>query len=272
MNDTGPFGDPALRKYLAEHMKFVFGYTHGIVIENTGIGSAVAFRMGERLFLITAGHNLTKRFKVSMFAREGPAIPGEVLNYHFHPDSLCQDVYRDFGFIEIKNIPSLPACQILQFHIGETTPQTVRDGLLYVAGCPESGFLLPGNPAQIGLAVVSGFVCGGNEATVEIDYARTGHSISPDGSSFEESDFFTTPRGFSGGGVWALLRTGAEELFLPHKHVKLFGSQFQWDSRRRVLRAMRPRVTLPYFFAWYPDLAPGYEDLLMSCTKPSSSD
>lgn len=262
MNDPGPFGDLALRQYLAEHMKIVFGYTHAIVIDKIGIGTGVAFRLGERLFLITAGHNLTRRFEVSLFAREGPAILGEVLNYHFHPDSLREDVHRDFGFIEIKNIPSLPACQIEQFHIGEPTPRIVPDGLWFVAGCPESGFLPPQNPVQIGLAVVSGFPRGGNEASIEIDYARTGHSISPDGSSFEESDFFATPRGFSGGGVWVLPKPPEGELFVPHKHVKLCGTQFQWDRGRRVLQAMRPRFTLPYFFDWYPELRVEYGHVL----------
>ncbi|MGH3426716.1 MAG: hypothetical protein ACRDQZ_03995, partial [Mycobacteriales bacterium] len=152
MNCPGPFSDLAVRQYLAEHMKILFGYTHAIVVDKTGIGTGVAFRLGERLFLITAGHNLTRRFEVDLFAREGPGIPGELLSYHFHPDSLREDVHRDFGFLEVKNIPSLPACQIEQFHIGEPTPRIVRDGLWFVAGCPESGFLPPESPGQIGLA------------------------------------------------------------------------------------------------------------------------
>lgn len=262
MNDRGPFGDLALRQYLAEHMKIVFSYTHAIVIEKRGIGTGVAFRLGQRLFLITAGHNLTKTFEVKLFAQEGRAISAEVLSSHFHPDSLREDVHRDFGFIEIKNIPWLPACQVEQFHIGEPTPRIVRDGLWFVAGCPKSGFPPRNSPRQIGLAVVSGFPRGGNEVSLEIDYARTGHSISPDGSFLDESDFFATPEGFSGGGVWVLPKPADGELFLPNKHVKLCGTQVRWNRRKRFLRAMRPRFTLPYLFDWYPELRADYGHVL----------
>jgi hypothetical protein len=272
MNDLGPFGDLALRQYLAEHMKIVFSYTHAVVIEKTGIGTGVAFRLGERLFLITAGHNLTKRFEVKLFAQEGPAITAEILSSHFHPDSLRDDVHRDFGFIEIENIPSLPACQVEQFDIGEPTPRVVQDGLWFVAGCPESGFLPPNSPGQIGLAVVSGFLRGGNEVSVEIDYARTGHSIAPDGSFLEESDFFATPKGFSGGGVWVLPKPAEGQLFVPHKHVKLCGTQCGWNKRERFLRAMRPRFTLPHFFEWYPELKADYGHVLKSSLNAPRSD
>jgi hypothetical protein len=120
--------------------------------------------------------------------------------------------------------------------------------------------------------VVSGFPRGGNEASVKIDYDRTGHSISPDGSSFEECKFFATPRGFSGGGVWVLPKPADGELFLPHKHVKLCGTQFRWNERKRFLRAMRPRFTLPYLFDWYPELTAEYGHLLKSFRKERPND
>jgi hypothetical protein len=46
MNDPGPIGDLGLRQALAEHMKIVRSYTHTIIIEKTGIGTGVAFRVG----------------------------------------------------------------------------------------------------------------------------------------------------------------------------------------------------------------------------------
>jgi hypothetical protein len=255
MNDPGPIGDLSLRHQLAEHMKIVRSYTHAIVIEKTGIGTGVAFRLGKRLFLITAGHNLTSNFEVSLFAGDGPAIRAEVLNHHFHPDSGKTELHRDIGFVEIKDVKSLPACQLEQFYIGERTPRIPKDGaLLFIAGCPESGFTPLGRQPQVGLAVIAGYLTGGDERTLEIDYARTGHAVSPDGSSFQDRDFFDTPRGFSGGGVWALSKPAEGELFLPHKHVKMCGTDVQWSPSRRMLRAMRPRFSVPYFFECYPEL------------------
>jgi hypothetical protein len=102
----------------------------------------------------------------------------------------------------------------------------------------------------------------GDGASVEIDYAEKGDAIGPVGSSFEECNFFETPKGFSGGGVWVLPKTAEGELFQPRKHVKLCGTQFQWDEDRRILQAMRPRFTLPYFFEWYPDLRADYGHIL----------
>jgi hypothetical protein len=259
MNDPGPIGDLGLRQELAEHMKIVLSYTHAIVIQKTGIGTGVAFRLGERMFLITAGHNLDSVFEVSLFARERPAVQAEVLSYHFHPWSRRTDVHRDVGFVEIKNVPSLPACRLEQFHIGEPTPRIPTNGeLFFIAGCPESGFLPSEQPAQVGLAVIAGYLRGGSETTLEIDYPRSGHAVSPDGSSFQESDFFPTPRGFSGGGVWVLLKPTEGELFLPHKHIKMCGTDFQWDKNRRMLQAIRPRFSVQYFFECYPELRAEY--------------
>jgi hypothetical protein len=207
---------------------------------------------------------LVRRFEVSLFAREGPIIRAEVLGHRFHPESRRTDVHKDIGFVEIENVSSLPACQIQQFHIGEPVPRLPNESLFYIAGCPESGFLPTGRPAQIGLAVVAGYLTAGTETTLEIDYARAGRAVSPDGGSFQEADFFATPKGFSGGGVWALLTPAEGEFFVPHKHVKMCGTQFQWDEDRRMLQAMRPRFSLPYFFECYPELRPEYGDVLQA--------
>lgn len=263
MNDAGPIGDLGLRQELAEHMKIVRSYTHAIVIKRTGIGTGVAFRLGDRLFLITAGHNLRSEFKVSLFAREGAAVEAEVLNYHFHPDSGQTELHRDIGFIEIKNVPSLPACYLEQFHIGEATPQIAKDGMLiFIAGCPESSFLPPERPEQIGLAVIAGYLHAGDERILEIDYARSGHAVSPDGGAFQVSDFFESPRGFSGGGAWVLLKPSEGELFLPQKHVKMCGTNFCWNRTSRLLMVMRPRFSVPYFFDCYPELRAEYGHVL----------
>jgi hypothetical protein len=215
------------------------------------------------LFLITAGHNLLSTFEVGLFAREGSCVQAEVLSYHFHQDSRSTELHGDVGFVEIKNVPSLPACDLGQFHIGEPTPQIPKGGeLLFIAGCPESGFLPPERPSQVCVAVIAGYLCGGDERTLEIEYPESGHAVSPNGDSFRESDFFTTPRGFSGGGAWLLLKPTDGELFLPHKHVRMCGTDFCWYRRRRMLRVMRPRFSVPYFFDCHPELRGDYEHVL----------
>jgi Trypsin-like peptidase domain len=267
-SDPGPIGDLSLRRELAEHMNIVRSYTHAIVIKKKGIGTGVAFRLGERLFLVTAGHNLDSVFEVALFVREGPAVQAEVLNSHFHPESRRTDVHRDVGFVEIRNVPSLPACRLEQLHVGPRTPRIPKDvGPVFIAGCPESGFLPQGRPGQVGLAVISGYPHGGSETTLEIEYERSGHAVSPDGSSFQETDFFATPRGFSGGGVWVVLKPPEGELFLPHKHVLMCGTQFQWDEGRRVLQAMRTRFSVPYFFECYPGLRAEYGHVLAALSQ-----
>jgi hypothetical protein len=44
------------------------------------------------------------------------------------------------------------------------------------------------------------------------------------------------------------------ELFQPLKQVRMVGTQFQWNCDRRMLQAMRPRVTFPFFFDRFPEL------------------
>src|SRR4051794_22300834 len=109
-NDLHPIQDLHWRRELAEAMKVVRSYTHCILGRNgnsIGIATAVAFRLDQRLFLITAGHAITGEFKVSLFAGEGPVIQAKVLSHHFHPDSPDTEVHADVGFIEVENVPSL---------------------------------------------------------------------------------------------------------------------------------------------------------------------
>lgn len=262
MSDHGPIEDLRLRQEIAEHMNIVRSYTHA-VLTKTAIGTAVAFRLGDRLFLITVGHIFTGEFEVRLFAGEGPSIRGEVLNHHFHPGSFSTEVHLDIGFVEVKNVPSLTACQLEQLHIGEAAPRMPKgDSLMFIAGCPVSGYTPQGRPPQIGLAVIAGYLRGGDEAILEVEYAQEGHSISPDGGTFEAAPFPESPGGFSGGGVWVLLQTKQDEVFQPMKHVKMCGTQFQWSPSRRILKAMRPRFSVPFFFECYPELRSRYGHVL----------
>lgn len=253
MNDPGPIGNLRLRVELAEHMNIVRSYTHAILNARKEIGTGVAFRVGDRLFLITAGHVLRGTIDVWLFSGEGPAIRAEVLNHHAHPDSLRTDVYSDVGFVEIRNVSGARACDFEQLHVGEAVPKLpTGDKLVFIAGCPVSGY----TGSTIGTAIIAGFLRGGDATILEVEYERSGHSVTPDGSSFQEADFFETPEGFSGAGVWVLHEQQPGELFAPHRHVKMCGTQFQWDPKTRMLKAMRPRVSVPFFYECYPELRP----------------
>jgi hypothetical protein len=266
MSDEGPLSTLSQHQELAEHLKIARSYTH-CVLTKSDIGTAVALRLGGRLFLVTAGHIITGAFEVGLFSGEGPGRRAEVLNRHYHPDSPRTDVYADIGFIEIKDVPSLTACQIEQLHIGEATPRMPEhDVLLWVAGCPASAHEIRGDIRQVGMSVVGAWLRGGDEAALALEYVPEGYAVHPDGGIPRPAPS-PPPAGFSGGGVWFLRQTAEAELFQPLKHVRMCGTQFQWSVATRTLRAMRPRFTVPYFFECYPELRPEYGHVLDTMPK-----
>ena len=222
-----------------------------------GFGTGVAFRLGGRLFLITAGHNLVNPpFEVMCFAGEGSPIKAEVLNCHFHPDSNEEGVPSDMGFVELTNREDIAACDFEQIHIGSSTPtQPTQETIFLIAGFPEVGHTKTGHRQhEMGLAVIPGRLESVEERILQLHYDKEGFSIGPNGEYCEEMPFYPTPRGFSGGGVWQFLKPKSGELFDPVRHVKMGGTDYAWHKETRTLYAMRSRISIPFFFEKYPDL------------------
>ncbi|MCY3019484.1 MAG: hypothetical protein NTW87_10720 [Planctomycetota bacterium] len=265
MKDPGPLRSLRERTEIVEHANIVFSYTHAIQTNKQDIGSAVAIRLGERLFLITAGHILAKGepFSVFPFRREGPAEEENILNFRFHPDSKSEELHHDIGFIEVENDPLLSACSLDQLEIGEPKPELRRDqSRRYIAGCPESEFSPRGGRGQVGLAMFAANVIEADETTLTLNFETSGFLISPDGSSLQKSDYYPTPKGFSGGGVWAFLMPKKGDVFQPRKHVTMWGTQFSWYPKTRILHATRPRFSMPFFLECYPELRAQYGKVL----------
>lgn len=255
MNDPGPIQDLRIRRQIALGCEIFRSYTH-CVLTKKDIGTGVAFRIGGRLFVITAGHILANQPTVHLFRGEGPATEAEILNFHAHPDSHAEDVYADVGFIEIKDVPGLPACETEQLDLTTGTPRYDENTLTFIAGCPRVGYEPEGRKGEVGLAVIGCYFKVANDRVIELDYMVSGHELTPEGGTFKEADFFDSPIGFSGGGVWALMREGDNELFNPLRHVRMIGTQFVWNEKTRVLKAMRPGFSLSFFFECYPELKP----------------
>jgi hypothetical protein len=267
--DPGLFGNVAFRREYAEHIKIVRGYSHPIIIsphstEQRGVGTAVAFRAGDRLFAITAGHCITIPFEVHLLVGGGRAIRGEILNSFYHPDWDTPGVETDVGFVELENRSDVAACRIEQLYVesGNEVVRPVEGRLLHIAGFPEFGFNPDPRPVQCGLSVIPGRFKGATDTRVELAYAEHGFSLGPDGATCEPATFPATPRGFSGGGVWGFRKTEESELFLPHRHILMIGTQFAWNSTTRTLFAVPTGCALAFLFARCPELKAMYGPLL----------
>jgi len=211
-----PYDDGEFRTDIARRMKYIHGYTHAIRSTTRGVGTGVTFRVGGRLFLMTAGHNLIDRsqFLVALFTSPNePARIARILNYHFHPASDDPTSGRDIGFIEVVDVPSVRACPLEQFKIGAAEPVIPpHDSYFSISGYPAGA----ATDTEMGLAVIPGRLVTGDEFTLQLEYERSGYSIAPDGSSYQRTDFFESPHGFSGGGVWA---TGPAGQALRHRPI-----------------------------------------------------
>jgi hypothetical protein len=147
--------------------------------------------------------------------------------------------------------------------VGQEAPLgRVRHAQPVGRGCPKTGYAPHARTPEVGLAVIAGYLQGGDERILELEYERAGYALSPDGAAFRAADFFETPEGFSGGGVWTMMRVNEGELFVPQTHIKMSGTQFQWNSKTRILKAMRPRFSVALFFEFYPDLRATYGHVL----------
>jgi hypothetical protein len=194
------------------------------------IGSGVLIEIGERRFVATAYHCLRE----AVLLTEGMAIPQDnTLPAHRIP-ILKQggDFELDVGFMEIANNSVIKTvhdhypCALKQVYIG---PNIQQGMVLHICGWPEY------SARQVGLSTI--------ERSLEVimvrcegrDDNRLHFSFGGKSGQWNDYDEWVekdtpTPRGFSGGGCWGIIKSKDNELYAPSKHVKLIALQSAWDS------------------------------------------
>lgn len=255
-----PLPPPTLaeRHETNELMRVVRSYTHLVVsdIRAQRLGTAVLLRHGDRLFAFTAAHNIAD--DTAIHVRLGLGAERtlfRVLDTFIHPryNPEPRTSTFDLAILELENIPAVEAGDVAQLYTGEIRRRP--------EGQPESadnttfvwvvGF--PSDLAQVRDGIVSVYqtafgtqMLDATPDVLSLYYPMIAYQMPQDGMTCEIGELASTPRGYSGGGVWAM-RVPDGGMFYPHRHIRLVGLQTHWCERSRMIRCVPSAVMAEAF-------------------------
>jgi hypothetical protein len=194
------------------------------------MGSGVLIDIGDRRFVATAYHCLAE----AVLFTEDMVIP--------HPNTLPAhripilkqggDPELDIGFMEIgknsviKTVREHHPCALAQVYIEPNIQQGMP---LHICGWPEYGARQVGpNTIERSLEGIIVRCEGIHDKRLRFSFGGTSGQWNDHGEWVEKCT--PTPRGFSGGGCWAIIKSKDDELYAPTKHVKLLALQSAWDT------------------------------------------
>jgi hypothetical protein len=260
-----PLDPPALavRREVTELMRAVHSYVklvvhHWTVDDTKPIGTAVLLRAGARLFAVTAKHCVHADMSLYFRPADGKNRQSQILH------TLTREPL-DIAVLELEPRPDVSACDVAQLCLDTPSPARL-DGdpaqvpLLWVAGFPARlasfrGDLLTAPQVAFGTNLVRS-----SRDELELYYHDWSYAVHPESLSCAASRLPETPHGFSGAGVWGLLK--AEGLFNPLRHVRLYGIQHSWHPTTRTLKCVPSGVIAEMLLGRYPDLEGSFAGVL----------
>jgi hypothetical protein len=234
------------------------------------MGSGVLIDVGERRFVATAYHCLRN----AVLFTEGMMIPHDnafpvpripVLNWGGDPEI-------DVGFMEIgknsviRTVHEHYPCDLKQVYIG---PNIKQGMILHLCGWPEYGARqVAPNTIERSLEGMLVRCDGIDEKRLHFSFGGKAGQWNDRGKWVEKST--PTPRGFSGGGCWAIVKSRDDELYAPTKHVRLLALQSAWDT---VIFGVAPLIGewIRVIARDYPDLQAFMETALLGETSSGES-
>ncbi len=263
-----PLPPPPLaeRHEINELMRVVRSYTCPIIFntQNPQLGTAVLLRRGERLFAFTAAHNIAADTTIHIrLSPNAERTRFNILDSFTHPqyDPGPATSKFDLAILELESNTSVAAGDVAQLYTGSveklpegsTPPPSTNSAFVWVVGYPAE--LARPNESRTTLYQTT-------FATQILDYApdemslyypETAYQLPHDGMTCEVGSTTPTPKGYSGGGVWAT-NIPTNGLFIPHRHIKLVGIQTHWSSSSRLIRCVPSKVMAEALKAFKPDL------------------
>ena len=230
----------------------VFNYTLPILSKDESgrdqIGAGVLVQIADKLLVATAKHCI----------RDSPAvlpddftIPSKanripIVRSVLHPT-------LDIGFLELRNTG-----EVAEINRGNASlaQLTVADlpvrGVVHVVGFPVYARRFVGRDFLCEKTGFQSQVTKQDESHYYLDYPAEGYERDYARQELRKVEM-KTPHGFSGGGLWAFLLSGPNELFNPEKHIQLFGIQSAFLPERLV-RCVRIGHWLSLIHDIYPEL------------------
>ena len=256
----------AERHEINELMRTVRAYTHPVIFntQNPHLGTAVLLRHGERLFAITAAHNIRDDTSIPFrLGSDSTRAVFYVLSTYIHPkyDPKPTTSKFDLAILELEPNPAATAGEIGQLFTGgfgklpEGEQKIVSNAFVWVVGYPaELATSSEGRTVLYQTAFCTQILHHSAEE-LSLPYPSTVYRMPHDRVSCEIGETTSSPKGYSGGGVWVATNPPGE-LFSPHRHVKLVGIQTHWSRSSRLARCVPSKVIVEAFRDFIPDAEP----------------
>jgi hypothetical protein len=240
----------------------VFSYTIPLLTPNPArgvlfeVGAGVFVQIRQRLFVVTAAHCMKQK-----------AVIVDEKTFHIPPDPLVTIVNRgadwdiDIGFLEVQNDEKLRALRksfCSSSHL--SLSNLPKGGMLHIVGYPAGDINHQAKTVEI---VKRGFGSQFQEQEGEyllLPFPKKENWFHATEDGFEKATFHDTPKGFSGGGLWAFNPVPDGEMFVPEKHIKLVGIQSAWWIDRRLVKCVPILRWLQLIHEAYADLRGELED------------
>lgn len=231
------------------------------------MGTGVVVEIGPRTFVATVGHVISKRPRV-LFGPEARielgGKPTAVLKRDFRdpwPNAVTGDPHTlkmDVGFLEVAKDSQPKTCYFESLTDAVPPDNTWMMIIGHPVDAPGSladSVRRNGSTYNLVRTAHSGaikevrhgkYVFGYPEELLNFD-AKTGHMT--------DSKSFKTPRGFSGGGLWARRdKSVITGIHYPGSMYRLFGLQYAWSEDLREVYCVPIQYWLKLVYDAYPDL------------------
>jgi hypothetical protein len=265
-SDVKPLPRPSreTRLELIEQMKVVRSYVHLLLPrwpkenERKEIGTAVMLRAGRHLFAITAEHCVRREMTLLFPLGAGQKSRSQILRAHTRKP-------LDIAILELEDRPDVLACDIEQVCIDVPKPSTkdsdpTTEPLFWVVGYPSRLARVTDTTLSVPQIAFGTNLVGVKADTLALYYHEEGYGVGQN-LTCEIAQLPESPHGFSGGGAWGFHTVRVGTLFNPLKHVDLYGIQYEWDKRLRLLKCVPSRVIVELLMENYPDLKEPFSGL-----------
>ena len=212
------------------------------------LGRPFFFNTENGLFGFTAAHNIKDKFNIedelAIHVRLN-ASPDRtqfnILSTHIHPkyDPDPPTSKFDLAILELEPIPTATAGDVGQLYTGEFG--RIPDGdykvtshaFVWVVGYPSELVKPRGDHHVLYQTSFATQILDYSDEQISLNFPDTGYQMPHDGTTCEIEKMPSTPKGYSGGGLW-VINYKAGELFNPRYHIKLIGIETHRSKDSRL--------------------------------------
>lgn len=253
-----------LRLEVTEVLRAIRSYTY-VVKHNWStdaskpIGSVVMIRAWDKLFALTAKHCVSDDMAIVFRTTDGERQARRIVKTSTLGNYDC-------AVLELEPRSDISAASIEQICLDQLMPPKPGENpesqsMVWVAGYPSRLARFRGSTCTVTEAAFGTNVVSASPDLLSLYYHKSGFGIDSETLECGMSDLPATPHGFSGGGVWGLLRPTEGVFYNPLRYIRLFGIQYEWGDISRILKCVPSRVIFAILHKHYREFGERLDSL-----------